>query len=327
MSTRETPETPVRRAGVVALVGRPNVGKSTLLNALAGESLSIVTPKPETTRDRVLAVVTRPRGLDAQLVVFDTPGIHKAHRQLGEHMNREARTALDDADVIVMVADASDGVASVAHDARVIEALAETTRPVLLALNKVDRLKARESMLPLLDGYSKAREFRELIPISASTGDGLDVLIKAIVELVPEGHAMYPDDTLTDRSERFFVAERIREAVIEETGEEIPYVTAVEIDAFDEKAPIPRITASIHVERPGQKKILVGARGERIRAVGTRARVAVEALLGKQVFLELWVKVTPDWTRSTEALARFGYQSSKAQPSKPQSSRQKTRKT
>lgn len=327
MTTPESPESPVRHAGVVALVGRPNVGKSTLLNALAGESLSIVTPKPETTRDRVLAVVTRPRGLDAQLVVFDTPGIHKAHQQLGEHMNREARTALDDADVVVMVADASDGKASVAHDAKVLEALSGTKRPVLLALNKVDRLKAKGSMLPILDGYGKAHEFHALIPISASNGDGLDVLIKAIVDLLPEGPALYPDDTLTDRSERFFVAERIREAVIEETGEEIPYVTAVEIDAFDEKAPIPRITASIHVERPGQKKILVGAKGERIRAVGTRARVAVEALLGKQVFLELWVKVTPDWTRSTEALARFGYQSSKVSSSKSQSSKQKHRKT
>ncbi len=305
---------PVRRAGVVALVGRPNVGKSTLLNALVGESLSIVTPKPETTRDRVLAVATRPAGHDAQLVLVDTPGIHRPHRRLGEYMNTEARAAADDADAVLYVADATDGAKGVELDAEVLAALANTKTPVVLALNKVDRVRPKEALLPALDAYGKARAFAEIVPVSASTGDGLDRLIEALVKLVPEGPALYPEDTLTDRPERFFVAERIREAVIAETGEEVPYVTAVEIDAFDEKAPIPRITASIHVERPGQKKILVGRGGERIRAVGSRARAAVEQLLGKQVFLELWVKVTPDWTRSTEALARLGYKSEKKKP-------------
>jgi GTPase len=305
---------PVRRAGVVALVGRPNVGKSTLLNALVGESLSIVTPKPETTRDRVLAVCTRPAGLDVQLVLIDTPGIHKPHRRLGEYMNTEARTAADDADAVLYVADATDGAKGVELDAEVLAALAHTKRPVILALNKVDRLRQKQAMLPALEAYGKARHFAEVIPVSATTGDGVELVIRTLAELMPESPALYPEDTLTDRPERFFVAERIREAVIAETGEEVPYVTAVEIDAFDEKAPIPRITASIHVERAGQKKIVVGRGGERIRAVGSRARVEVEKLLGKQVFLELWVKVTPDWTRSNEALARFGYQT---QPQKP----------
>ena len=306
--------TSAHRAGVVALVGRPNVGKSTLLNALVGESLSIVTPKPETTRDRVLAVATRPAGLDAQLVLIDTPGIHRPHRRLGEYMNTEARTAADDADAVLYVADATDGAKGVALDAEVLAALANTKSPVILALNKVDRVRPKEALLPALDAYGKARAFVEIIPVSATTGDGLDRVIRTLVGLMPEGPSLYPDDTLTDRPERFFVAERIREAVIAETGEEVPYVTAVEIDAFDEKAPVPRITASIHVERPGQKKILVGAGGERIRAVGSRARAEVEKLLGKQVFLELWVKVTPEWTRSSEALARFGYQSQKQKP-------------
>lgn len=308
------PPPPVRRAGVVALVGRPNVGKSTLLNALVGESLSIVTPKPETTRDRVLAVATRPAGLDVQLVLVDTPGIHKPHRRLGEYMNTEARTAADDADAVLYVADATDGDKGPTLDAEVLSALAATKRPVILALNKVDRVRTKAMLLPALDAYGKARNFEEIIPVSATTGDGVELVIRALAALMPESPALYPDDTLTDRPERFFVAERIREAVIAETGEEVPYVTAVEIDAFDEKASIPRISASIHVERPGQKKIVVGRGGERIRAVGSRARAEVEKLLGKQVFLELWVKVTPDWTRSTEALARFGY---KSQPQKP----------
>ena len=305
------PSDPVRRAGIVALVGRPNVGKSTLLNALVGESLSIVTAKPETTRDRVLAVVTRPGGSDAQLVVVDTPGLHKPHRRLGEYMNDEARSAAEDADAVVMVADATDLAAGPTHDAKVLEVLAGVSTPVILVLNKIDRLKAKEAMLPALEAYSKARDFAAVVPLSASKGDGLDRLIAELVSRMPEGPALYPHDTLTDRSERFFVAERVREAVIEETGEEIPYVTAVEIERFDESAPIPHITASIHVERAGQKKILIGAGGERIRAVGSRARVAVEKLLGKKVFLELWVKVTPDWTRSQDALARLGYSTPK----------------
>ena len=306
-----TPRAPVRRAGVVALVGRPNVGKSTLLNALVGESLSIVTPKPETTRDRVMAVVTRPGGRDAQLVVVDTPGLHRPHRRLGEYMNAEARAAADDADAVVMVADATDLGDGPARDEKVLEVLAGVTKPVVLALNKVDRVRPKAAMLPALDAYGKARSFHSIIPLAASVGDGVDRLLTELVALMPEGPALYPDDTLTDRPERFFVAERIREAVIAETGEEVPYVTAVEIERFDERAPVPRIAASIHVERAGQKKILVGAGGARIRAVGTRARQGVEALLGKQVFLELWVKVTPDWTRSQSALTRLGYDTAK----------------
>jgi GTP-binding protein Era len=283
------------------------VGKSTLLNALVGESLSIVTAKPETTRDRVLAVVTCPFDTDAQLVLVDTPGLHQPHRRLGAYMNDEARAATEDADAVVMVADATDGASGPARDARVLELLAGVTKPVFLALNKVDRVRPKEALLPTLAAYDAARPFAAIVPLAARDGDGLERLVAELVPRMPEGPALYPDDTLTDRPERFFVAERIREAIIEETGEEIPYVTAVEIERFDEKSTVPHITAAVHVERPGQKKILVGTGGERIRTVGTRARAAVEKLLGRQVFLELWVKVTPDWTRSQEALARFGY--------------------
>ena len=298
---------PITRAGAVALVGRPNVGKSTLLNALAGESLSIVTPKPETTRDRVMAVVSRPLGIAAQMVVVDTPGIHRPHRKLGEFMNAEARGAVEDADAVVMVVDASEGHAGPAREEHVLEALAAVTAPVFLAVNKADRVRPKEALLPLLDAYGKKREFRAVVPMSAMLEDGVETLLRELVEVLPEGPALYPEDTLTDRPERWFAAERIREAVIHETGDEIPFVTAVEIEKWDARPSIPRISATVHVERPGQKKIVIGTGGERIRAIGATARAGIERMLGRQVFLELFVKVSPDWTRSPEALTRLGY--------------------
>jgi GTP-binding protein Era len=291
------------RSGYVALVGRPNVGKSTLLNALAGEDVSIITPKPETTRDRIVAVVSRD---DAQIVFVDTPGIHRPHRRLGEYMNAQARGALEDADAVVLVADATEGHVGPSRDAIVLDALRDIARPVILALNKVDRVR-KPNILPLLTAYSALRDFAALIPVSAAERDGVDRVFGECLARMPEGQELFPKDTLTDRPERFLVAERIREAVIHETAEEIPYVTAVEIERFDEKNPTLHIAATVHVERPGQKKIIIGSGGERIRAIGSRARVAIEQLLGRHVFLELWVKVTPDWTRSSEALARLGY--------------------
>lgn len=294
-------ECPVLRAGTIALVGRPNAGKSTLLNALVGEALSIVTPKPETTRDRVLAVVTRPFGIAAQLVLLDTPGIHRPHRQLGTYMNTEARHAAEGADVVVMIADASEDEAGPARDAHVLAALEGVTRPVVLVVNKVDRVKPKERLLPILEAYAKARDFAAIVPLSALEQDGVAQLAAMLAEKLPEGGVLYPEDTLTDRPARWLVAERIREAILRETGEEIPYVVAVEIDTYDERPRVPRISASIHVERAGQKKILVGGGGERIRAVGALARASVEQLLGRQVFLELWVKVSPDWTAPPKA--------------------------
>jgi GTP-binding protein Era len=285
-------------------VGRPNVGKSTLLNALAGEDVSIATPKPETTRDRITAVVTTK---NAQTIFVDTPGIHRPHRRLGEYMNQESKLAAQDADVVVMVADASDGHAGPSRDVLVVETIAGVTKPVILALNKIDRLRNKKDMLPLLEAYGKVRSFDALVPIAANTSDGVNELMKECTTRLPEGEVLFPEDTLTDRPERYLVAERIREAVIHETAEEIPYVTAVEIEKFDEKAPTLHIQATVHVERAGQKKIIIGTGGERIKAIGSRARMAVEKLLGRKVFLELWVKVSPDWTRSSEALTRLGY--------------------
>lgn len=297
----------ITHAGMVALVGRPNVGKSTLLNALVGESLSIATPKPETTRDRVMAVLSRPLGLPVQMVITDTPGIHRPHRKLGEFMNAEARGAVEGADVVVMVVDASEGHTGIARDEPVFEALASVTVPIVLAVNKVDRVRPREALLPLLDAYTKRRDFHSVVPISATREDGLVTVSKTLAELMPEGPGLYPEDTLTDRPERWFAAERIREAVIHETNDEIPFVTAVQIERWDARPSIPRISATVHVERPGQKKIVIGTGGERIRAIGASARASIERLLGRQIFLELFVKVTPDWTRSPEALDRLGY--------------------
>jgi GTP-binding protein Era len=307
-SPPESPPSAVRRAGYVALVGRPNVGKSTLMNRLVGESLSIVSAKPETTRDRVMAVLTAPNGSDAQLVVVDTPGVHRPHRELGTYMNAAARAAAEDADVVIMVADATDGHAGPNREAHVLELLAGVTKPVLLALNKLDAVRPRTAALPLLEAYGKLRAFTALVPISAETGEGIDVLLREASGLLPEGPALFPEDTLTQHPERFFVAERIREAVIAETAEEVPYVSAVTIESYEERPAVPRISASIHVERPGQKKIVVGAGGERIKAIGSRARASIERLLGRKVHLELIVKVTADWTRSSDALKRFGYQ-------------------
>lgn len=292
------------RSGYVALVGRPNVGKSTLLNALAGENVSIATPKPETTRDRITAVVT---SKSAQAIFVDTPGIHRPHRRLGEYMNQESRLAAQDSDVVVVVADASEGHAGPSRDAIVFELMAGIEKPMILALNKIDRLRSKKDMLPLLEAYGKIRSFDAIVPISANASDGIEGLMNECSSRLPEGEALFPEDTLTDRPERYLVAERIREAVIHETAEEIPYVTAVEIERFDEKAPTLHIAATIHVERAGQKKILIGSGGERIRVVGSRARQSIEGLLGRKVFLELWVKVSPDWTRSHEAMMRLGY--------------------
>jgi GTP-binding protein Era len=292
------------RCGFVALVGRPNVGKSTLLNALVGGDVSIVASLPQTTRDRILAVVTRE---GAQAVFVDSPGIHRPHGPLGERMNREASSAVSDADVLIMVADATDGVEGVTRDAHVFAQLESARKPVLLALNKVDRVKPRTALLPVIEAYTARRAWASIVPIAARNRDGLPRLLDACMELLPEGPMLFPPDALTDRPERYLAAERVREAVIHETADELPYVTAVEIERFDEGGPAVHIGATIHVERDGQKKIVIGAGGAQIKAIGTRARKAIEKMLGRKVMLELWVKVTPGWTRDAGAMARLGY--------------------
>jgi GTP-binding protein Era len=292
------------RCGFVALVGRPNVGKSTLLNALVGGDVSIVAALPQTTRDRILAVVTRE---DAQAVFVDTPGIHRPHGRLGERMNREANTAVADADMVVMVADATDGVDGLNRDAHVFAQLEHVTKPIVLVLNKVDLVKPKTALLPVLEAYTSKRAWATVIPMAAKTKDGLPRLLDECMKHLPEGPMLFPTDALTDRPERYLAAERVREAVIHETADELPYVTAVEIERFDEGGATVHIGATIHVERDGQKKIVIGAGGAQIKAIGTRARKAIEKMLGRKVMLELWVKVTPGWTRDAGAMERLGY--------------------
>ena len=222
-------------------------------------------------------------------------------------MNRESIAAIGDADVVVMVADATEGDGGFSRDRMVLDAIAMTRKPAYLALNKVDLLKNKGTMLPLLEKYTKAREWKAVVHISAATRDGIDRLLDECARDLPEGPALFPEDSLTDRPERFLAAERIREAVIFETSAEVPYVSAVEIESFDEGAPITRIGAVIHVERPGQKKILIGTKGAQIKAIGIRARKAIEQMLGRKIMLELWVKVSPGWTKSEQGLQRLGY--------------------
>jgi GTPase len=288
------------RAGFVSVVGRPNVGKSTLVNRLVGQKVSIVSDKPQTTRNRILAVVERP---DAQLVLFDTPGFHKPMHRMNRHMVEAAARSLEQVDVALWVVDVTEGYGPTERHVR--EALKRSGLPVVLALNKIDRIeKAR--MLPVIDAYRQMLDFAHVIPLSAKTGDGVDVLADRLVALLPEGERLYPEGTLTDLPERFFVAEMVREQVLQATRDELPYTTGVVIDHFSEAPALVRIEASILVERDGHKGILIGKRGEMLKRIGTGARREIEALLGTKVYLGLTVKVAPDWREDPRVLETMG---------------------
>jgi GTP-binding protein Era len=293
----------------VAIVGRPNVGKSTLLNAALEQPLAIVTSTPQTTRDTILGVV---HVGNAELALLDTPGLHKAESALSRAMNRSARTAARSADVVVFVTDlppagkARGALRPHPGDLALLADLAEG-QPTVLVINKVDQLKEKGALLPLIDALSKVRAFVAIVPISAKREDGVRRVLDEVAKLVPEGAHRFEPDDITDRPTRFFAAEYVREQVLLSTREEVPHATAVTIEAFEEKARVMRIAATIHVERPGQKKILVGARGEMLKDIGTRARLRIEELIGCPVFLELFVRVTPEWRESPPLLAELGY--------------------
>jgi len=290
------------RAGRVALVGRPNVGKSTLLNALLGERLAIVSPKPQTTRDRILGVLTRGR---TQFVFLDTPGLHEPRTKLGRLMNAVAEETLEGSDVIVLVTDDAHGVGDV--ERKLLAACGG--RPVILALNKVDRVKDKTALLPVLQAVGAAHDFAAIVPISARKADGLDRLLTEIEDRLPEGEHPFDADALTDRPVRFLVAEIVREKVLERAWEEVPHGVAVSVESFDEDERLTRITATVHVPKEGHKRILVGARGSFLKSVGQAARERCEELLGRKVHLELWVRVTPDWYDRDEGLREVGYDS------------------
>jgi GTP-binding protein Era len=290
-------------AGRVAILGRPNVGKSTLLNSILGEKLAIVTPKPQTTRDRIAGVFNGPGG---QIVFIDTPGVHGARKELNRFMVQEALGIIPDVDAALLVVDATMDRPGDAEQA-ILRGLAEARRPTVLAVNKVDTVKDKKALLPLLERWQEVAELRALVPISARKGTNVDRLVGELWSLLPAGEPLYAPDMLTDRTERFLAAELVREQLFLALRQEVPYAVAVVIEGWEERAADVVITAEIVVERDSQRAIVLGKGGSMIRDVGTRARMAIGELLQRPVHLKLHVQVHPDWTTSPEALARYGY--------------------
>jgi GTP-binding protein Era len=289
------------RAGTVALVGRPNAGKSTLMNRLLAEKVAIVSDKPQTTRQRLVGILTGPRG---QMVFYDTPGIHKPLHRLNRQMVRHAVDALRDADVVCLLVDMTERFG--AGDAYMLEQVEQAAGPRVLALNKVDRVRKPE-ILPRIERYAATGLFTEMVPISALTGDGCDALLDVLWKLLPQGPPLYDPELLTIHPERFLAAERIREKVLERTRDELPFATAVVIDRWEEEEGrgLVKIFASILVDRPGQKKILVGHAGSAIKDIGTAARLDLEEFLGKRVYLDLHVRLEPGWREDRAVLAQL----------------------
>jgi len=292
----------VHKSGFIAILGRPNVGKSTFFNAIIGDKISIVANKPQTTRNRITGIKNFP---DAQLIFLDTPGMHQPKSPLNRAMVQAARDTISDADVLLMMVEADTLIGP--HDLFLIEALSGVKAPVFLAINKIDRID-KPSLLPLIDQYSKLYNFAGIFPISALKGSGLDELQASLKEALPEGPQLFPDDIATDATERFIAGEFIREQILLFTQQEIPYVSAVTIDAFkeDEGKNLIRISATIHVEKDSQKAIMIGKKGAMLKKIGTQARLAMEKLFGAKVFLELFVRVKKDWTSSDKMLREFG---------------------
>jgi GTP-binding protein Era len=292
---------PATKSGFVALVGRPNAGKSTLLNALVGAKVSIVTTVPQTTRNRILGIVHRP---DGQVIFMDTPGIHKPLSRLNQQMMRFVRQALEERDLAVLIVDASARFGR--GDEFALQLLKQYAPKTILALNKIDIVK-KPQLLPLMDRYAKLHDFEEIFPISALRGEGLAELMEAVLARLPEGPQYFPPEVYTDQPERFLAAEIVREKVIVHTQQELPYVTAVLIERFEESETLTRIHATILVERESQRPILLGSGGQRIKQIGTEARVELEKLFPPKVFLELFVKVEPHWRDDRGVVAELDY--------------------
>jgi GTPase len=300
------------RFGTVAIVGRSNVGKSTLLNALIGEPLAAVSPRPQTTRDSLLGVLNR---RDAQIAFLDTPGFHRPRTELGRRMNAAAREAARGADIVVLMTDVSSLRASrreaakepvLQEDSQLLLGL-PAEAAVLVVINKIDLLKDKARLLPMMAAFKGLRESAQCVPVSALTEDGVARVVDAITELLPEGAAAYDASTLTDRSTTFFVKEYIREQALLSTRSEVPHAVAVSVDKFVEARSVVVIKATIHVEKAGQRIILVGKGGSKIKEIGTLSRKRIEALVGRKVHLELFVRVTPRWKDVPRQLAELGY--------------------
>jgi GTPase len=291
------------RSGFIAIIGAPNVGKSTLLNQMIGEKISITSNKPQTTRNRILGVVHRP---GSQLIFIDTPGIHKAYRPLNMRIVDAAFSALQNVDIILIMVDAAKP--DLESESYIVKRLENTKQPVILLLNKIDLVK-KSDLLPFIDKWSKAYSFEAIIPISVILGDRLDELISVMEPLLPEGPPYYPENTLTDMPERFIAAEMIREKVFRLTGQEIPYSTAVTVTSFSEEknGALIKIDATIHVERVSQKGMIIGKNGRMLKLIGMESRKEIERMVGAKVYLKLFVRVQKDWSKDTKTLKKFGY--------------------
>ena len=287
-------------SGFVCILGRPNAGKSTLLNALVGQKLAIVSPKPQTTRNRILGVVQVPaqkKKAGGQIVLIDTPGVHKPGTSLGRKMMSEVREALEGCDLLLLIVDVTRKFSR--EDEAVLEMAKKSGTPVFLLLNKIDLLRnQKDKLLPIIDEYSRLHGFKEIIPLSARKPEGLDLLVEKVIAILPEGPRYFPADQVTDQPTRFMVAEIIREQVLLATSEEVPYATTVLVEQFDEGPKLTRIAAAIFCEREGQKRILIGKQAQMLKKIGTAARLQIEKMIGTRVFLELFVKVSPDWRES-----------------------------
>jgi GTP-binding protein Era len=289
------------RSGFVAVIGRPNAGKSTLLNRFVGQKIAIVTSKPQTTRNRIQGIVTRPEG---QIVFIDTPGLHDAKSLLNRQMMREVAAALEGLDVLLVMVDASAGHPHA--DALVLEKAKRFEGKAILALNKVDRL-TKSKLLPLIEAFSQAFPFNAVVPISALKGDGCDELLDEILKLLPEGEPYFPEDQITDQPERFLASEIIREKAVQLTYHEVPHALSVMVDKFEETPRILRIEATLYVERDSQKKILVGRKADMLKKIGTEARKELEKLLDSKIYLGLFVKVAPDWRENPERVREISW--------------------
>ena len=285
------------KSGFVSILGRPNAGKSTLLNRLVGSKVAIVADKPQTTREAIQGVATLP---GAQIVFLDSPGIHEPRNSLSRQMMQEVQKALQARDLLLLLADAT--VPFGPGDERAVELIRSARTPALLALNKIDRLARKDVLLPLIDRYRSIFDFEDYLPISALTGDGVDDLLAALIARLPEGPQYFPEDHSTDQPMRHLAAELIREQAIRQTEKEVPHAVAVAIDQFEEEKRLLRIAATLYVEREGQKGIIIGSKGERLKQIGIEARQEMEALFGKKVFLQLHVKVRRDWRDSESFL-------------------------
>ena len=291
------------KSGFVAIVGAPNVGKSTLLNRMLGEKISITSKKPQTTRNRILGVLHRPA---AQLVFLDTPGVHPSQKPLNVRIVETALDAMGDADMLLIIIDAA--APDTASEDLMVKKLRNNRKPVILALNKIDLIR-KSDLLEIIGQWEKRYPFEAIVPISATKGTQVDVLLETMQKYLPAGPPYFPPDTLTDLTERFIVAELIREKVFRLTGEEIPYAAAVTVDSFKEErnGALIRIHATIHLERESQKGIVIGAKGSKIKQIGSAAREDIQRFLATKVYLKLFVRIQKHWSRDTKALRKLGY--------------------